>query len=66
MCFRLNGGNCTARLWCKAYGRDPPKAITGAQVIARAETWHPHTAQRIPCSQTAYHDGYRTDCSGTA
>lgn len=41
-------------------------AITGAQVIARAETWHPHTAQRIPYSQTAYHDGYRTDCSGYA
>lgn len=41
-------------------------AITGAQVIARAETWHPHTAQRIPYSQTAYHGGYRTDCSGYA
>jgi hypothetical protein len=26
-------------------------AITGAQVVARAETWHPHTAQRIPYSQ---------------
>jgi len=41
-------------------------AISGAQVIARAETWHPHTAQRIPYSQSAYHGGYRTDCSGYA
>jgi hypothetical protein len=38
--------------------------ISGAQVVARAETWHPHTAQRIPYSQTATHGGYRTDCSG--
>jgi len=41
-------------------------AISGAQVVARAETWHPHTAQRIPYSQAAYHGGYRTDCSGYA
>lgn len=41
-------------------------AITAAQVMARAETWHPHTAQRIPYSQSATHDGYRTDCSGYA
>jgi hypothetical protein len=40
--------------------------ITGAQVVARARTWHPHTAQRVPYSQSAYRDGYRTDCSGYA
>ncbi|MGH3379713.1 MAG: hypothetical protein ACRDP6_33765 [Actinoallomurus sp.] len=41
-------------------------AISGSEVLARAETWHPHTDQRIPYSQTATHDGYRTDCSGYA
>jgi hypothetical protein len=41
-------------------------AIIGSEVVARAETWHPHTDQRIPYSQSAYHDGYRTDCSGYA
>lgn len=41
-------------------------AIPRSEVIARAETWHPHTPQRIPYSQGAYHDGYRTDCSGYA
>ena len=41
-------------------------AIARSEVIARAETWHPHTAQRIPYSQSAYHGGYRTDCSGYA
>jgi hypothetical protein len=41
-------------------------AISASQVIANAETWHPHTAQRIPYSQTATHNGYRTDCSGYA
>jgi hypothetical protein len=40
--------------------------ITRAQVIARAETWHPHTAQRVPYSQHKTHGGYRTDCSGYA
>jgi cell wall-associated NlpC family hydrolase len=35
-----------------------------SKVIARAETWHPHTDQRIPYSQTSTHNGYRTDCSG--
>ncbi len=41
-------------------------AIARATVIANAETWHPHTASRIPYSQTATHNGYRTDCSGYA
>lgn len=40
--------------------------ITRAQVIARAKTWHPHTAQRVPYSQNKTHGGYRTDCSGYA
>jgi len=35
-------------------------------VIARAETWHPHTAQRIPYDQRVTHGGYRTDRSGYA
>jgi len=35
-----------------------------SRVIARAKTWHPHTDQRIRYSQTSYHQGYRTDCSG--
>ncbi len=41
-------------------------AISASQVFANAETWHPHTDQRIPYSQSAYHNGYRTDCSGYA
>jgi hypothetical protein len=35
-----------------------------SQVIARAKSWHPHTDRRIRYSQTDYHEGYRTDCSG--
>jgi cell wall-associated NlpC family hydrolase len=40
--------------------------ITRAQVLARAQTWHPHTASRIPYSQSKTYGGYRTDCSGYA
>ncbi len=40
--------------------------ITRATVLARAKTWHPHTSQRIPYSQSRTHGGYRTDCSGYA
>jgi hypothetical protein len=40
--------------------------ITRAKVIANAKTWHPHTAQRVPYSQSRTHNGYRTDCSGYA
>jgi hypothetical protein len=47
-----------------AAGTTAVPMISGAQVIARAETWHPHTAQRIPYSQAVTHGGYRTDCSG--
>jgi hypothetical protein len=38
--------------------------VTRSQMIANARTWNPGTPQRIPYSQTAYHNGYRTDCSG--
>jgi hypothetical protein len=41
-------------------------SITRAQVLARAQTWHPHTSQRVPYSQSRTHGGYRTDCSGYA
>ncbi|MES9535918.1 hypothetical protein [Actinomadura sp. NPDC000600] len=41
-----------------------PKAAKRALVIKRAKSWHPHTAQRVPYSQTGSHNGYRTDCSG--
>jgi hypothetical protein len=40
--------------------------ISRAQIIANAKTWHPHTAQRVPYSQSKTHNGYRTDCSGYA
>ncbi len=42
----------------------PLATISRAQVIANAATWHPHTSERVPYSQTATHNGYRTDCSG--
>ncbi|GAA2249553.1 hypothetical protein GCM10010402_00180 [Actinomadura luteofluorescens] len=35
-----------------------------SKVIKRAETWHPHSDERVPYSQTSTHNGYRTDCSG--
>ncbi|MFC4587900.1 hypothetical protein [Sphaerisporangium corydalis] len=44
----------------------PAAGVTRAQVIARAKTWKPATAQRVPYSQTARHDGYRADGSGYA
>jgi cell wall-associated NlpC family hydrolase len=49
--------------------RPRPSATTGpviarAQVLERARTWHPHTAQRVPYSQLRSFGGYRTDCSG--
>ncbi|GIH75223.1 hypothetical protein Plo01_16520 [Planobispora longispora] len=44
----------------------PPPTITRAQVIARAKSWNPATAQRVPYSQTKTRGGYRTDGSGYA
>jgi hypothetical protein len=35
-----------------------------SRVIERAKTWNPHSADRVPYSQTGYRDGYRRDCSG--
>ncbi|NKZ08905.1 C40 family peptidase [Actinomadura latina] len=35
-----------------------------SQVIKRAKAWNPHSGDRVPYSQTGYHEGYRTDCSG--
>ncbi|OIV37008.1 hypothetical protein BIV57_13550 [Mangrovactinospora gilvigrisea] len=48
------------------YGDSPQAAAAGAtggraQILKRAATW---VSARIPYSQGAYHDGYRTDCSG--
>ncbi|GIH75224.1 helix-turn-helix domain-containing protein [Planobispora longispora] len=40
--------------------------VTRAQVIARAKSWNPATAQRVPYSQTKTRGGYRTDGSGYA
>jgi hypothetical protein len=40
--------------------------VTRDQVIKRALTWHPHTADRVPYSQNKTYGGYRTDCSGYA
>ncbi|PRY31687.1 hypothetical protein [Umezawaea tangerina] len=39
-------------------------AVSRQELIDRAKTWHPHTEQRVPYSQSATHGGYRTDCSG--
>ena len=36
-------------------------AVTRAEVIDRASEW---SAKRVPYSQSRYHEGYRTDCSG--
>ncbi|MFI6509495.1 hypothetical protein ACIBCT_17965 [Streptosporangium sp. NPDC050855] len=44
----------------------PASGVTRAEVVARAKTWKPGTAQRVPYSQTGLHGGYRTDGSGYA
>lgn len=40
--------------------------LTRQEILARVRTWNPHTAQRVPYSQTAFRQGYRTDGSGYA
>nr|ACG70935.1 lipoprotein [Planobispora rosea] len=40
--------------------------VARAQVVARAKSWNPATAQRVPYSQTKTRGGYRTDGSGYA
>ncbi|WP_436760218.1 hypothetical protein [Streptosporangium sp. V21-05] len=42
----------------------PADGVPRAQVIARAKTWKPATAQRVPYSQTKQYGGYRADGSG--
>ncbi|MEV6711498.1 hypothetical protein AB0M48_05560 [Lentzea sp. NPDC051208] len=39
-------------------------AVSRTEMIQRAKSWNPHTAKRIPYSQSKTHGGYRTDCSG--
>ncbi|MFD9894880.1 hypothetical protein ACFWY9_36510 [Amycolatopsis sp. NPDC059027] len=43
-----------------------PAALTVSrgEMIKRATTWHPHTAERVRYDQNKTHNGYRTDCSG--
>jgi hypothetical protein len=40
--------------------------LTRREILARVRTWHPHTAARIPYSQSGSYEGYRTDGSGYA
>jgi hypothetical protein len=40
--------------------------ISRSEIIARARSWKPHTAQRIPYAQDRTFTGYRTDGSGYA
>ncbi|GAA3787996.1 hypothetical protein GCM10022226_03190 [Sphaerisporangium flaviroseum] len=54
-----DAGKIVSALW-------PASGLTRAQVIARAKTWKPGTAQRVPYSQTKTYGGYRTDGSGYA
>ncbi|MFA1539958.1 hypothetical protein [Actinomadura monticuli] len=35
-----------------------------SEVIERARSWKPHSADRVPYSQVRSHEGYRADCSG--
>ncbi|WP_242909512.1 hypothetical protein [Actinomadura terrae] len=41
-----------------------PVASPRSEVIERAKTWNPGTSDRVSYSQSDYHNGYRTDCSG--
>ncbi|MFG2016575.1 hypothetical protein [Actinomadura geliboluensis] len=42
----------------------PDETDKRSKVIELAKTWNPHSSRRVPYSQTDYHNGYRTDCSG--
>jgi hypothetical protein len=54
-------------LWHPAASQDLSETALGTlsrlrrQILARAEHW---VAQHVPYSQQAWHEGYRTDCSG--
>jgi hypothetical protein len=50
-----------AELGDLATASDLGPIITRAQILARAQTW---VDAKVPYSQSAYRDGYRTDCSG--
>lgn len=41
----------------------PALGITRAEIVYRGKRW---VEREVPYSQTAYYDGYRTDCSGMA
>ncbi|MFD0684220.1 helix-turn-helix domain-containing protein [Actinomadura fibrosa] len=47
-------------------GGSAPAPVIRRDVIARARTWHPHAAGRVPYDQAASFQGYRTDGSGYA
>ena len=42
---------------------DAAFAITRSEILSRAKRW---ADREVPYSQSAYYDGYRTDCSGMA
>ncbi len=42
-------------------GAASPGTVTRGEIIDRARTW---LAAKVPYSMSAYHDGYRQDCSG--
>ncbi|MGI5324229.1 helix-turn-helix domain-containing protein [Actinomadura nitritigenes] len=44
----------------------PARTVYRHDVIARAESWHPRTRQRVPYGQAASYQGYRADGSGYA
>jgi hypothetical protein len=52
--------------------REPPAEpahtpwLTRQEILVRVGMWHPHSAQRIPYSQSGSYLGYRTDGSGYA
>ena len=56
-------------LWHPSGAQDLSETALGTlsrvrrQILARAEHW---VAQRVPYNQGAWHEGYRTDCSGYA
>ncbi|MFC4530951.1 hypothetical protein [Sphaerisporangium dianthi] len=54
-----DGQLIVAALW-------PASGVTRAQVIARAKSWMPGTARRVPYSRTKTQGGYRADGSGYA
>lgn len=58
------GESTTSHKDGKAAKADKAGLDERSQVIERAKTWNPHSDSRVRYSQTDYHEGYRTDCSG--